>query len=85
VAVTGALAIELPALPAAGKNWSLTVKVVHDGTNTPTFAAPGGATLKWHANTTPTPSGTAGHMNIYTFISDATDSEIHGALAWKEA
>ena len=83
LSVAGSLDIALPSMPSVNQNWRLTLKVIYDGVNVPTFISVDG-TLKWQGDTTPSDLGVDGSMNIYVFTSDVFTSEVYGNLVWCE-
>lgn len=81
--IGGSVVITLPLMPPTGQNWHLTLKVIYNGSDVPTFTSPDG-TLKWQGGTVPSDLGLNNSMNIYTFTSDFTSSEIYGSIVWNE-
>ena len=75
--VNGVLEIVLPTLPPVGQYWNLTLKIISDGVNTPTFTSSDG-TLKWSDNNIPTDLGVANKLNVYMFVSDTTSLKVYG-------
>ena len=65
VAINAATTITLPN-SVAGK--SFTIQTYYTTSNTIVWA--GGTSLKWAGNTTPTPTATAGKVDIFNFMQD---------------
>ena len=75
--VDGVLGIVLPTLPSTGQYWSLTLKVVSDGVNIPTFTSPDG-TLKWYDGDAPIVVSGDESIDVYEFTSDLVLSMVYG-------
>ena len=76
--VDGVLEIVLPTLPPDNINWNLTLKIISDGVNLPTFTSSDGS-LKWYDGDKPTDLSLRKSMNIFEFTSDFTSSKIYGS------
>ena len=81
VTPTGAMTILLPGVPDIGKNWSVVVKILFNGSITPTFTSPN--TIKWsESDTAPVMQG-SNTLNIYVFTSDSSLGWVCGNLVLK--
>lgn len=83
IAPTGPITIYFPDIPTDEVNWNLVVKVIYDGTNTPTFESLDG-TVKWYGDEVPVLLAPAGSIFIYLFTSDWVGSYVLASLTWRE-
>jgi hypothetical protein len=81
--VGGSVNIILPSIPTQGNNWNITLKVVSNGSDLPTFSATG-ATVKWNKNDPPTNIISADMVSIYIFTSDYESTSVYASLVWSE-
>jgi hypothetical protein len=81
-ALNNTTTLNLPAKPAFGRNWSLTIILVYSGF-TPSFTTDDSFII-WTNSVIPAPNTTNDKISIYTFTTETTTNKIMGCLTFKE-
>lgn len=87
IVLTGNATITLPAITTLATNqaFTLTVRVVQDGTGSRTLAWAGnGNTIKWDTGTAQAPATGAGETTIYQFFIIGGETVWYASMVWRE-